>query len=145
MFVTNNENQSDALKSIDLQIEPNKVICEILNDKLKIRSNNYIQKLKNDVNFLNNFISKLQRRYSIDIIEKLYVIYIKNTNFTTECINHFSHTYLLTKLNNTDLVSSQNIYEYNNLKNELLINLYHEDSVDISIYNVIFIGKHILN
>jgi len=144
MFATNNENQSDALKSIDLQIDLNKVICEIVCDKMQIKSNNYVQKQKNDVNVLTNFISKLQRKYSVDIIEKLFLIFIKNTNFSTEHIGHFSHTYLITKLNNMDLIASQNIYEFNNLKNELQIYLFHEDSVDVSISNFKFIGILIL-
>jgi hypothetical protein len=140
MFATNNENQSDALKSIDLQVDLNKVVCEIVYDKMQIKSNNYVQKQKNDVNVLTNFISKLQRKYSIDIIEKLYLIFIKNTNFSTECIGHFSHTYLITKLNNNDLIASQNIYDFNNIKNELQMYLFNEDSVDLSFSNFRFIG-----
>jgi len=143
MFATNFENQSDVIKSINLHIDTSRVIYELVYDRIKIYSNNYIQKHKNDNNILTNFLSKLQRRYSIDVIEKLYLTYIKNTNFSAEN-DHFFHSYLFCKNNNIDLIVSQNIFEFNNLKNELLHYLYYDNCIDISFSNFRFTCKSLI-
>ena len=143
MFATNNIN--DLLKSINLQIDPNKVIFELVVDKLNLLSNNQLQKSKNELIIQTNFLSKLQRRYSIDLIEKFYVIFIKNTNYSADYLNFFSHSYLVSKNNYTNLMASHNIYEFNNVKNELLQVMYYDHSIDLSISTIRFTGIFILN
>ena len=142
MFATNNASQNDMMKSINLQIESNKVVYELVYDKIHLYSNNKLQKFKSEMNFQVNFLSKFQRKYAIDVIEKMFVCYVKNTNFSQDSLNHFSHSYLLSKINNIDFVSTQNVFEFHNLKNEISSYLFTENFLDLSLSNFRFTGKY---
>ena len=141
MFATN-VNQSDLLKSLNLQIDPNKVVFELVCDKLKLLSNNKLQKLKNDISLSTNFLYKLQRKYSIDVMEKFFVMYIKNTNYSLDFLNSYSHSYIVSKNNNSNLLASQNIYEFNNIKNEIVRYLYYDYLIDMSVTSCRFLGNY---
>ena len=58
-MIATNSLIDDQLKLINLNIDPNKVIYELIVDDFKLLSNNKLQKLKLDSQISSNFIYKI--------------------------------------------------------------------------------------
>ena len=138
-MIATNSLIDDQLKLINLNIDPNKVIYELIVDDFKLLSNNKLQKLKLDSQISSNFIYKIHRKYSIDIMEKLFLLYIPNTNYYSDSQKTFSHTYLLSKCNQSDYMMSQNIYDLKNITNEIIEKYYKINLLDSSTLSCTFI------
>lgn len=138
MFATNSFND-DLLNFVNLNIDPTKVIFELIVDEFKLMSNNKLQKLKLDSLFSSNFCYKLHRKYSIDVMEKHFLVYIPNSNYYSDDQKSYSHTYLLTKSNLSDSMMCQNIYDLKSINNDIIEKFYKIQLFDSSTLSCRFI------
>jgi len=142
IFALNYQHQKEKLKYIRIGIDPKKLIFEIVPDKFNFYTNNQIMKLKSETNFCNNFIYKIQRKYFLDVTEKDFLVYIPNTNISNEDKAVFNNTFLLSKLNESEIISQIHIFEITNLKvkiKEKVFNL--NTSLDLEISSARFLDN----
>lgn len=143
IFAPNFQHQKDKLKYIRIGIDPRKILYEFLPDKISYFTNNQIMKLKIDQpSFCNNFIFKIQRKFFLDVTEKDFLSFIPETNITNEDKVVFNNTYLLSKLNESDIIFQSQIFEIATIKNNLkekILNL--NNHLDLEIYASRFIDN----
>ena len=121
-FVPSNIGKKHDLLKVDLKIDISKVVYELIVDKLEIISNKTLKDYTGDYYFVNNFINRMQRNYYMDIIDKKFIVYIPNTNYKTlsQELSYNKHTFLLSKTKFCDSILFNQIYNQENLFEDIL-------------------------
>lgn len=139
ILASSHRHQKEKLKYICLGIEPKKVALEIIPDKISFYTNNEIMKYKTEQSFCNNFIFKIQRKFFLDITEKDLLAFIPNTNIANEDKSVFNNTYLLTKINESEIIHFNQMYENATIKNKVQEKIFNINTLlDVEIYSTNF-------
>jgi hypothetical protein len=145
VFAPHYINQKEILKYVRLNIEPEKVIYELVADKFEILSNNKVTAMKTDSTICNSFIYKINRKFNIDLLEKDFLVYVPNTNYGNfegligsggsssqgKFSNFFNNTYMLSKINISESIYLNQIFDMKILKRSILSQIIgiHADSI----------------
>jgi hypothetical protein len=123
MLAPNYMNKKDMLEYSRLNIDPNKVVYELVSDNIGLLTNNKLNKLKGDSSICNNFIFKIQRRFYTDLLEKDFITYIPNTNLSNSDNGIYNNTYLINKNNLSECVYLNKVFDIKRVKVDLLHNI----------------------
>lgn len=122
----NYSDSNNCFLNLNFNMDKSRIIYECIMDKVEVLSNKKLNLLKNDSFFVNNFLSKIQRKYYMDITDKDFLLYIPNTNYyhknkisNFSVTNYTQHTFLLSKNNFSDLILMKDIYTVLSAKNSI--------------------------